>query len=78
MVAQILIEDAASATPAQISFHNSATYAPAAANVIEIGTPTDVQIDLTGVLDTQARASAKVDLGQNRAPKPTRPRLLVS
>ena len=52
----------------QILFNNPATYAPAAAlSDIEVGTPTDVQIDLTAILDTEARASAKVDLGATRA-----------
>jgi len=52
----------------QILFNNSATYAPATAlNDIEVGTPTDVQIDLTAILDTEARASTKADLGALRA-----------
>jgi len=56
----------------QILFADHATdfgAAPAtAANSLIVGTPTDVQIDLTGVAATGgARESAKVDLGATRA-----------
>lgn len=39
-----------------------------AANSLEHDTPTDVQIDLTGLANGAARQSAKVDLGANRYP----------
>lgn len=57
-------------TGTQILFNNSATYAPAAAlSDIEVATPTDVQIDLTAILTTEARASTKADFGAVRAPE---------
>ncbi len=61
---QVLVE-----AGTQILFNNSATYAPAAAlSDIEVATPTDVAIDLTAILTTEARMSAQVDLGATRAP----------
>lgn len=61
---QVLIE-----AGTQILFNNSATYSPAAAlSDIEVATPTDVQIDLTAILTTEARMSDQIDLGTQRAP----------
>lgn len=55
-------------TPKQISFANHAgDFSPAAATAIEVGTPTDCEIALTGVTNTSGRQSAKVDLGVDRA-----------
>lgn len=52
----------------QIVFADHAgDFAPAAANSLEQGTPTDVQLSLASVADTAARQSAKVDLGATRA-----------
>ncbi len=39
------------------------------ASCLEMGTPTDVQLDLTSVADTAARESAKFDFGATRAMK---------
>ena len=55
-------------TPPQLCFADHATdFSPTAANSLEVGTPTDVQLDLTGVTNTSWRQSAKADLGANRA-----------
>lgn len=55
-------------TPPQISFADHATdFSPTAANSLEVGTPTDVQLDLTTITNGSFRQSAKVDLGENRA-----------
>lgn len=51
----------------QILFRDATDYAPAAANTLTQGTPTAVQLDLTGVASGSARQSAKADLGANRA-----------
>lgn len=52
----------------QISFADHAgDFSPTAANSLEQGTPTDVQLSLASVADTAARQSAKVDLGATRA-----------
>lgn len=72
MANEYLIKDT-SATFKQILFADRATdfgAAPAtAANSLIIGTPTDVQIDLTGVAASGgARHSAKVDLGGSPYP----------
>ena len=64
---QVLIKDAASAAPKQISFATHGTYAPAATNIIEIGTPTEVELALIDLLDTAAEQSAIADLGAARA-----------
>lgn len=69
MANQVLILDAASATPKQISFATHASYAPAANNVIEIGTPTEVEMSMLNLADTAAVQSAKADLGIRRADK---------
>jgi len=67
MVAKILVTEQ-DGTPPQISFADHATdFSPTAANSLEVGTPTDCQLDLTSVADGAARQSAKVDLGANRA-----------
>jgi len=39
----------------------------AAKTTLEVGTPTEVQLDLTGLTDTNGRESAKADLGATRA-----------
>ena len=52
----------------QISFATHASLSPAAANVMEVGTPTEVELSLLNLADTAARMSAKFDLGANRAP----------
>jgi len=50
-----------------ISFADHANdFAPTAANAIELGTPTDVAIQLASVANNAARQSAKADLGANR------------
>lgn len=64
---QVLIKDAAAATPKQISFATHASYAPAANNVIEIGTPTEVEMSLLNLADGAAVQSTKADLGAVRA-----------
>ncbi len=68
---QVLVKDAASATPKQISFAIHATYAPGTDQVIEIGTPTEVELDLLDLLDTAAEQSAIADLGAVRAARYT-------
>lgn len=53
-------------TPPQISFaDHGGDFSPA--NNLEVGTPTDCQISLTGVANGAARQSVKVDLGAVRA-----------
>ncbi len=64
---QVLIKDAADATPKQISFATHATYAPGTNNVIEIGTPTEVEMSLLDLADGAAVQSTKADLGAVRA-----------
>lgn len=64
---QVLIKDAASATPKQISFATHATYSPGTNNVIEIGTPTEVEMSLLDLADGAAVQSTKADLGAVRA-----------
>ncbi len=64
---QVLIKDAAAATPKQISFATHATYAPGTNNVIEIGTPTEVEMSLLDLADGVAVQSTKADLGAVRA-----------
>lgn len=55
-------------TGTQLSFADHAgDFAPAAANSLEQGTPTDVQLSLASVADAAARQSAKFDLGATRA-----------
>lgn len=53
----------------QILFNNVASYSPATLNNLELGTPTDVEIDLTSVAAGAAEGSAKADLTANRAPE---------
>lgn len=60
---QVLIKDAAAATPKQISFATHASYAPDTNNVIEIGTPTEVEMSLLDLGDGLAVQSTKADLG---------------
>ncbi len=64
---QVLIKDAADTTPKQISFATHASYVPTTNNVIEIGTPTEVEMSLLNLADTAAVQSAKADLGVVRA-----------
>lgn len=64
---QVLIKDAAAATPKQISFATHATYSPGTNNVIEIGTPTEVECSFLDLADGAAVQSAKADLGAVRA-----------
>lgn len=54
--------------PKQISFANHAgDYGPVANNVIEKGTPTQVELVLLDLADAAAIQSAKADLGEHRA-----------
>ena len=53
----------------QILFNVAGSYAPATLNNLEVGTATDVAFDLTSVAAAEAEASAKADLGANRAPE---------
>ena len=55
-------------TGTQISFADHAgDFAPAAANVIEVGTPTNVDLTLTGLTDGAAVNSDKFNFGATRA-----------
>lgn len=45
------------------SFQDTATYSPAAANVIEVGTPLNVEMDMTNIADAAAVQSSKFDWG---------------
>jgi len=52
----------------QILFNDTSIYNPAAAlGDIELATPTDVEMNLIAVADTEAYGSAKADLTANRA-----------
>lgn len=52
----------------QFSFANHAgDFGPAAGTSLEVGTPTDVELALSGVANGAARASAKFDFGATRA-----------
>ncbi len=53
----------------QISFATHASLSPAAANVMEIGTPTEIEFSLLNLADTAAAQSAKFALPANRAPR---------
>ena len=64
---QVLIKDAADATPKQISFATHATYAPGTNQVIEIGTPTAVECSFLDLADAAAVQSTKFDFGAVRA-----------
>jgi len=61
--------DASLTVGAQILFNVAGSYAPATLNNLELGTATDVAFDLTSVAAAAAEASAKADLGANRAPE---------
>ncbi len=52
----------------QISLATHASLSPAAANVMELGTPTEVELSLLNLADTAAAMSALIDFGANRAP----------
>lgn len=54
-------------TPKQICFRDSTDFAPTVSLIAEGLTPTYGQLDMTSVANTNARASAKVDLGANFA-----------
>jgi len=56
-------------TGQQILFNLSASYAPATLNNLELGTATDVEIDLTDVAAGAAEGSAKADLTATWAPE---------
>lgn len=45
------------------SFQDTATYAPAVANIIEVGTPTNVEMDMTNIANGAAVQSNKFDWG---------------
>lgn len=64
---QILVKDAAAAAVKQISFATHGSYAPGTNNVIEIGTPTEVEMSLLNLADGAAVQSTKADLGAVRA-----------
>lgn len=66
---QVLVKDAASTAPKQISFATHASYVATTNNVIEIGTPTEVEMSLLNLADGAAVQSTKGDLGAVRAPK---------
>lgn len=67
MVNKILITEMDD-TPSQICFADHANdFNPTAGNDLRKGTDTEVQIQLVSVADTEARQSAQVDLGANRA-----------
>ena len=53
----------------QISFATHASLVPAAANVMELGSPTEVEMSLLNLADTAAVQSAKFALPTNRAPR---------
>lgn len=52
----------------QISLATHAALSPGAANVMELGTPTEVEMSFLNLADTAAVGSAKIDFGANRAP----------
>lgn len=64
---QILVKDAASAAVKQISFATHASYVATTNNVIEVGTPTEVEMSLLNLADGAAVQSTKADLGAVRA-----------
>ena len=51
----------------QISFATHASLSPAAANVMELGTPTEVELSLLNLATTAAVQSDKFTLPANRA-----------
>lgn len=64
---QILVKDAADATPKQISFATHASYVPTTNQVIEIGTPTEVEMSFLDLATGAAVQSTKFDFGIVRA-----------
>jgi len=67
MANKVLIQ-ALDGTPPQICFANHAgDFSPTAANNLEVGTPTDCEMAITGLANAAYWQSAKVDLGENRA-----------
>ncbi len=53
----------------QISFATHASLSPASANVMELGTPTEVEMSLLNLADAAAVQSAKFTLPDNFAPR---------
>ena len=53
----------------QISFATHGSLSPGAANIMELGTPTEIELSLLNLADTAAVQSAKFDLPANRAPR---------
>ena len=53
----------------QISFATHASLSPAAANVMELGTPTEIEFSLLNLATTAAAQSDKFDLPANFAPR---------
>ena len=71
MANKVLIQEL-DGTPAQITFADFAgDFSPTAANDLRhaSATDTEAQLSLASVADGAARQSAKVDLGENRAPE---------
>ncbi len=64
---QVLVKDAASTAAKQISFATHASYVATTNNVIEVGTPTEVEMSLLDLADGGAVQSTKADLGAVRA-----------
>ena len=54
-------------TPPQICFRDVTDFSPTAANDLRFGSPTLVQLDLTGVTNTSWWQSTKFNFGANRA-----------
>ncbi len=44
-------------------FRDSTDFAPATANILTVGTPTDVQVQFASIANNAARQSAKADIG---------------
>ena len=64
---QVLIKDAADATPKQISFATHGSYVPIGNQIIEIGTPTEVEMSFLNLANDAAVQSAIADFGAVRA-----------
>ena len=68
-MANRILTPAQDGTPVQICFRDLTDFGPAAANDLRVGSPTLVNLDLTGVASAAARQSAKFDFGALRAPR---------
>ncbi|HDY65736.1 MAG TPA: hypothetical protein ENH84_05845, partial [Phycisphaerae bacterium] len=69
MANEVLTQDVAGNSLAQLRFFVTASFSPAdAATDWTIGTPTDVVLTLASLANDGARQSTKVDLGAVRAP----------